>query len=81
MLSLSHFLSFIMMNLVFVTSLCYACIIAVCVQDSANGTNGILISFKVLPMVPLVKLLVPMVMSMVPLALPMVSLVPNNYQW
>ena len=26
-----------------------------CVQGSTNGTNGIPISFKVLPMVPLVK--------------------------
>ena len=31
-----------------------------CVQGSTNGTNGISISFKVLPMVPLVKPLVPM---------------------
>ena len=46
-----------------------------CVQGSSNGTNGIPISFKVVPMVPLVKPLVPMVMSMVPLALPMVPLV------
>ena len=44
-----------------------------CVQCS---TNGILISFKVLPKVPLLKPLVPMVMPMVPLALPMVPLVP-----
>ena len=38
-----------------------------CVQGSTNGTNGIPISFKVLPMVPLVIPLVPMVMPMVPL--------------
>ena len=35
-----------------------------CVQGSTNGTNGIPVSFKVLPMVPLVKPLVPMVMPM-----------------
>ena len=46
-----------------------------CVHGSTNGTNGIPISFKVLPMVPLVLPLVPMVMTMVPLALPMVPLV------
>ena len=34
-----------------------------------NGTDGITISFKVLPMVPLVILLVPMVMPMVPFAI------------
>ena len=44
----------------------------VCVQGSTNGTNGIPISFMVLPMVPLVMPLVPMVM--VPLAT-------NGYQW
>ena len=38
-----------------------------CVQGSTGGTNGRPISFKVPPMVPLVKPLVPMVMSMVPL--------------
>ena len=32
-----------------------------CVHGSTNGTNGIPISFKVLPMVPLVIPLVPMV--------------------
>ena len=32
-----------------------------CVHGSTNGTNGIQISFKVLPMVPLVIPLVPMV--------------------
>ena len=37
---------------------------------TANGTNGIPISFNVVPMVPLVIPLVPMVMQMVPLALP-----------
>ena len=47
-----------------------------CVQCSTNSTNGIPISFKVLPMVHLVISLVPMVMPMVPLALPMVALVP-----
>ena len=52
-----------------------------CVQGSTNGTNGITISFKVLPMVPLVITLVPMVMSMVPLALPMVPLVQLVSQW
>ena len=46
-----------------------------------NGTNGILILFKVLPMVPLVIPFVPMVMPMVPLALPMVQLVPLVSQW
>ena len=35
--------------------------IKACVHGSTNGTNGIPISFKVLPMVPLVKPLVPMV--------------------
>ena len=45
-----------------------------CVHGSTNGTNGIPISFKVLPMVPLVIPLVPMVMQMVPLVLPMVPL-------
>ena len=39
-------------------------------------TNGIPISFKVIPMVPLVIPLVPMVMSMIPIALPMELLVP-----
>ena len=39
------------------------------------------ISFKVLPMIPLVLPLVPMVMPMVPLALPMVPLVPLVSQW
>ena len=43
-----------------------------CVQGSINGTP---ISFKVLPMVPLLIPLVPMVMLMVLLALPMVPLV------
>ena len=38
-------------------------------------------SFKVLPMVPLVILLVTMVMQMVPLTLPMVSLVSKWYHW
>ena len=52
-----------------------------CVQGSTNGTNGIPISFKVLPMVPLVKPLVPMVMAMVPLALLMVPMVPLVSQW
>ena len=47
-----------------------------CVQGSTNGTNGIPISFKVLPMVPLVIPLVPMVMKLVPLALPMLP-----YHW
>ena len=42
------------------------------VHGSTNGTNGIPISFKVLP-------LVPMVMPMVPLALPMVPLVSQWY--
>ena len=46
-----------------------------------SSTNGIPISFKVLPMVPLVTPLVPMVMSMVPLALPMVPLVSQWYHW
>ena len=46
-----------------------------CVQGSTNGTNGIQISFKVLPMVPLILPLVPMLMLMVPLALPMIPLV------
>ena len=46
-----------------------------CVQGSTNGTNGIPISYKVLPIVPLVIPLVPMVMPMVPLVkLPMVPL-------
>ena len=52
-----------------------------CVQGSTNGTNGIQISFKVLPMVPLVIPLVPMVMPVVPLALPMVPLVSQWYHW
>ena len=59
-----------------------------CVQGSTNGTNGKLISFKVLPMVPLVLPMVslviplaPMVMPMVPLALPMVPLAPMVSQW
>ena len=54
------------------------------VHGSPNGTNGIPISFKVLPMVPLVIPLVPMVMPMVPLALPIVPLVPlvsQLYHW
>ena len=46
-----------------------ACIVIACVQGSTNGTNGIPISFKVLPMVP-------MVMQLVPLALPMVPMTP-----
>ena len=46
-----------------------------------NGTNGIPISFKVLPMVPLVIPFVPMVMPMVPLALPIVQLVLLVSQW
>ena len=45
-----------------------------CVQGSTNGTNGVPISFKVLPMVP-------MVMPIVPLALPMVPLVNQWYYW
>ena len=49
-----------------------------CVHGS---TNGIPISFKVLPMVPLVIPLVQMVMQMVPLALPMVPLVNQWYHW
>ena len=49
-----------------------------CVQGSTNGTYALPISFKVLPMVPLVKSLVPMVMPMVPLALPMVPLATNG---
>ena len=49
-----------------------------CVHGS---TNGIPISFKVLPMVPLVIPLVPMLMPMVPFALPMVLLVPLVSQW
>ena len=52
-----------------------------CVQGSTNGTNGIQISFKVLPMTPLVIPLVPIVMPMVPLALLVVTLVPLAYQW
>ena len=52
-----------------------------CVQGSTNGTNGVPLSFKVLPMVPLVTPLVPMVMPMVPLALPMVPLIPLISQW
>ena len=52
-----------------------------CVQGSTNGTNGITISFKVLPMVPLVIPLVPMVMPMVQLALPMVPLISQWYHW
>ena len=52
-----------------------------CVQGYTNGTDGIPISFKVLPMVPLVIPLVPMVMQMVPLAHPMVPLVPLVSQW
>ena len=43
-----------------------------CVRGSTNVTNGIPMSFKVLPMVPLV----PMVMPMVPLALPKFPMVP-----
>ena len=42
----------------------YALVIKIytaCVHGSTNGTNGIPISFKVLPMVPLAILLVPMV--------------------
>ena len=49
-----------------------------CVHGS---TNGIPISFKVLPMVPLVIPLVPMVMQMLPLALTMVPLVSQWYHW
>ena len=49
-----------------------------CVHGSTNGTNGIPISFKVLPMVPLVIPLVPMVMPMVPLALSMEPLATNG---
>ena len=52
-----------------------------CVHGSTNGTNDIPISFKVLPMVPLVIPLVPMVMSMVRLALPMVPFVGQWYHW
>ena len=55
-----------------------------CVQGSTNGTNGIPISFKVLPMVQLVIPLLPMVMPMVSLALPMVPLLPmvsQSYHW
>ena len=49
--------------------------IYVCVQGSTNGTNGIPISFKVLPMVPLVKPLLPMVkIPIVPLGNPEQSL-------
>ena len=51
-----------------------------CVQGFSNGTNGIRISFKVLPMVPLVIQLVPMVNPMIPLALPVVPMVPL-YHW
>ena len=47
----------------------YSSVLA-CVHGSTNGTNGIPISFKVLPMVPLVKPLVPMVVPMVPLGNP-----------
>ena len=46
------------------------------VQGSTSGTNGIPISFKVLPMVPLV----PMVIQKVQLALPMVPLA-YWYHW
>ena len=35
-----------------------------CVQGSTNGTNGIPISFKVLPMVPLVLPMVPLVIPL-----------------
>ena len=52
-----------------------------CVYGSTNGTNGIPISLKVIPMVPLVIPLVPMVMPMVPFALPMILLVPLVSQW
>ena len=48
-----------------------------CVHGSTNGTNSIPISFKVIPVVPLVQ----MVMPMVPFALPMVLLVPLVSQW
>ena len=48
-----------------------------CVRSGfTNGTIGIPISFKVLPMVPLVIPFAPMVMQMVPLAFPMVAMVP-----
>ena len=57
--------------------LCFSDIYLVCVQGS---TNGIPISFKVLPMVCLVPL-VTTVMQMVPLALPMVRLVSQWYHW
>ena len=50
-------------------------------QGSPNYTNGIPISFKFLPMVPLVILLVPMVILMVALALPMVQLESQWYHW
>ena len=52
-----------------------------CVHGSTNGNNGIRISFKVIPIVPLVIPLVPMVMPRVPLALPMVLLVTLVSQW
>ena len=58
-----------------------SCTNLACVHGSTNGTNGITISSKVLPMVPLVLPLVPMVMPMVPLALQMVQLVPLVSQW
>ena len=49
-----------------------------CVRSGfPNGTNGIPISFKVLPMAPLVIPFVPMV----PLTFPMVQLVPLVSQW
>ena len=52
-----------------------------CVHGSTNGTNGIPISFKVLPMVPLVIPLVPMVPLVIPLVpmVPLVKIVGSQY--
>ena len=47
-----------------------------CIEFVHGSTNGIPISSKVKPMVPLAIPLVPMVMPTVPFALPMVLLVP-----
>ena len=52
-----------------------------CVHGSTNGTNGIPISYKVIPMVPMIIPLVPKVTPMVPFALPMVLLEPLVSQW
>ena len=52
-----------------------------CVRGFSNGTNGIPLSFKVLPMVQMAIPFVPMVMPMVPLAFPMVQLMSMVNQW